>query len=215
LNTSRKTIRKLLSDEDLNYEAKKRPKSCPHKINDILEQAIVAYHKKFGYGAALMKVNFDIKCSVITLYIGYNNPIRKQFYISLKALIRNDGKILLLTKEIGSETYWDLPGGGIEDFDTFETTLIREITEEVEGVTIINIIGQIASCWELDRKFVRDDNRQLVIFYLVDADVSNIQLSKEHSSYKWVAANNLDEILKSKNPILLEGYKNALIKAFS
>jgi 8-oxo-dGTP pyrophosphatase MutT (NUDIX family) len=141
--------------------------------------------------------------------------MRKLFYISLKALIRNEGKILLLTKNVGSEIYWDLPGGGIEDFDTFETTLIREITEEVGGVTNINILGQIASSWELDRKFVRDDNRQLVIFYLVDADVSNIQLSTEHSGYKWVDFNSLSEILNSKSPILLEGYKNALQKALS
>jgi 8-oxo-dGTP pyrophosphatase MutT (NUDIX family) len=141
--------------------------------------------------------------------------MRKLFYISLKALIRNKGKILLLTKNVGSETYWDLPGGGIEDFDTFETTLKRELIEEVKGVTNITIIDQIASSWELDRKFVQDDNRQLVIFYLVDADVSNIQLSLEHSGYKWIDVNNLDEIFNSKNPILLEGYKNALQKALS
>lgn len=141
--------------------------------------------------------------------------MRKLFYISLKALIRNEGKILLLTKQVGSETYWDLPGGGIEDFDSFETTLLREITEEVGEVKNIKIIGQVGSSWELDRKFVRDDNRQLVVFYLVDADLSNINLSEEHSGYKWVDAKILDEIIGSDNPILLDGYENALREALS
>jgi transposase len=120
LNTSRKTIRKLLSDEDLNYEAKKRPKSCPHKINDILEQAIVAYHKKFGYGAALMKVNFDIKCSVITIH-----RVLKYYGLTHKRKNRHQRQqqIRSIRSTLKAFEYWQ-----------FDTKFLTDIPNLAEGI---------------------------------------------------------------------------------
>lgn len=68
LITSRKTIRKLLNDNDLNYETKKRPKSCPHQIKKKLADAIIAYHKKKGYGAAMIKINLNPSCCISTIH---------------------------------------------------------------------------------------------------------------------------------------------------
>ena len=52
------------------------------------------------------------------------------YRISLKALIYNDAGQVLVVKEI-DRTYWDLPGGGMDFGETIESSLKRELYEEV------------------------------------------------------------------------------------
>ena len=52
------------------------------------------------------------------------------YRISLKALIYNDAGQILVVKEI-DRTYWDLPGGGMDYGETIESSLKRELLEEV------------------------------------------------------------------------------------
>ena len=52
------------------------------------------------------------------------------YRISLKALIYNDAGQILVVKEI-DRTYWDLPGGGMDFGETIESSLKRELFEEV------------------------------------------------------------------------------------
>ena len=52
------------------------------------------------------------------------------YRISLKALIYNDAGQILVVKEI-NRTYWDLPGGGMDYDEDFESSLKRELLEEV------------------------------------------------------------------------------------
>mgnify|MGYP000846557018 FL=1 len=52
------------------------------------------------------------------------------YRISLKALIYNDAGQILVVKEI-DRTYWDLPGGGMDFVETIESSLKRELYEEV------------------------------------------------------------------------------------
>ena len=52
------------------------------------------------------------------------------YRISLKALIYKDAGQILVVKEI-NRTYWDLPGGGMDFGETIESSLKRELYEEV------------------------------------------------------------------------------------
>ena len=52
------------------------------------------------------------------------------YRVSIKALIYNDAGQILVVKEI-DRTYWDLPGGGMDFGETFESALKRELYEEV------------------------------------------------------------------------------------
>ena len=57
------------------------------------------------------------------------------FQIGIKAVITNDeGKILLLAMgELGTPSErWDIPGGRMDDNETFEQTLARELDEEID-----------------------------------------------------------------------------------
>lgn len=64
--------------------------------------------------------------------------IKSPYYrVSVKAKINFNGKILLV-KEDGKK--WDLPGGGVEHFETIQEALTRELTEEI-GVSEFSIIS--------------------------------------------------------------------------
>jgi hydrolase, NUDIX family len=64
--------------------------------------------------------------------------IKSPYYrVSVKAKINFNGKILLV-KEDGKK--WDLPGGGVEHFETIQEALTRELTEEI-GVSESSIIS--------------------------------------------------------------------------
>ena len=68
LTTSRATIRKLLKEKDLDYESRKRPHTCPHKLTKKQEASIVRYHKKTGYGPDMIKLNGNFPYSTSTIY---------------------------------------------------------------------------------------------------------------------------------------------------
>ena len=52
------------------------------------------------------------------------------YRISLKSLIYNEAGQILVVKEI-DRMYWDLPGGGMDFGETIESSLKRELYEEV------------------------------------------------------------------------------------
>jgi 8-oxo-dGTP pyrophosphatase MutT (NUDIX family) len=134
----------------------------------------------------------------------------QSFFISVKALIKRDRKILFLTKEIQGKTYWDLPGGRVEDMNSFEDTLTRELQEEIPGIGNIKILHQIAPCWELPSSFVKPGNRLLVLYYLVEVGKNDFKISAEHSSSVWIGSDNLNDILQDKKIIMMPGYEVAL-----
>ena len=64
--------------------------------------------------------------------------IKSSYYrVSVKAKINFNEKTLLV-REDGKK--WDLPGGGIEHFETIQEALTRELTEEI-GVSEFSIIS--------------------------------------------------------------------------
>ena len=106
--------------------------------------------------------------------------------MSTKAIILNlEGKILLL-KDAYSE-FWDLPGGHINDGETLDMGLKREVKEET-GLTV-------TAC---EQRFARElllgePPPRIVVFYIASV-VGDVQLSEEHTGAAWVTYDNLNKV---------------------
>lgn len=132
----------------------------------------------------------------------------KKFHIGIKALIINtEGKILLLqvnvdklkNKNLGA--YWDIPGGRIEQGQTVEDTLKREILEETGVFEIKNYYFFHASISNIEIP-VEDQLLGLALFiYKVEIDKNTpITISDEHVRYEWFTSKDAAELLRVKYP---------------
>ncbi len=117
----------------------------------------------------------------------------KLHIVAVVAVIRNEaGKYLVLKRspnEIAYPNMWTFPGGKVEDNDTTEETLIKEIKEEV-GLTLKP--GKILL---KDKSFIRPDGQTAKVFsYLCEVDGREaIKMDKnDFTEYKWVNVEDLE-----------------------
>ena len=66
--------------------------------------------------------------------------------IGARAIVVKEGKVLLIHRRNEGREYWVFPGGGVEDDETPEKTVAREVKEET---------GAVISCGE---KFAEQDS---------------------------------------------------------
>lgn len=108
--------------------------------------------------------------------------------IAMKAVIVNNGKILLLRE---AATYGDgtqrgryhMPGGRIEPGENFEDALRREVKEET-GLEIVIEYPLYVGEW---RPVIRGVPHQIVAtFFVCTMKAGEIVLSTEHDDYQWV-----------------------------
>jgi 8-oxo-dGTP diphosphatase len=64
-------------------------------------------------------------------------PDRKEVAVAVGVLVRDDGRFLLTSRPPGKvyAGYWEFPGGKVEEGETIEAALRRELIEEI-GVVI-------------------------------------------------------------------------------
>jgi ADP-ribose pyrophosphatase YjhB (NUDIX family) len=62
--------------------------------------------------------------------------------ISSRGIVVKDGKILLMYREKAGEKYFSIPGGRIEQGESLEQTVVRELLEETSiNVQVIKFLG--------------------------------------------------------------------------
>lgn len=141
--------------------------------------------------------------------------MRTLFTVSVKSIIQNaEGKVLFLEKIRNSKKYLDLPGGRIEDDETFEECIKRELKQELSFVQDIKIQSQVGEVWEFPALLFNDEIRRLVVTYNVIAKLDGLRLSEEHEKLLWLDQNDINKI-EEKGYIVFDGFKNNLIKFFS
>lgn len=138
----------------------------------------------------------------------------KTFYVGIKGVVvdSESNKALLLLKEADPDgkSYWDLPGGRIDDNETIQDTLKRELKEEVNLDEQDIKVGQILNAFRLPRP-LRDGLGLMLIYYKVETNSSEkIALSSEHIDHIWVSIDELDEIDGKNNAYIDSGYKEAV-----
>ena len=96
------------------------------------------------------------------------------------AIIKKNNQFLIVqrnkNKHLGLK--WEFPGGKVQESETFEKALLREIKEEL-NITI-NIYEKIA-----EEKF-KDDKIDIVLYYYLCSLKSGMIKLNEHENFAWV-----------------------------
>lgn len=116
--------------------------------------------------------------------------INHVYGLAVRAIIINeDEKILIIKRSANSKTNankWELPGGKVDQNETFDQALIREVYEETN--LKINLNG-VAGVSEQDLHVIR----AVHIIMFADIFEGELRLSSEHDGYAWVNFNDLTD----------------------
>lgn len=140
------------------------------------------------------------------------------FHLGVKALIRNKrGQILVLQKNPNrpgkrhNPPHWDLPGGRLKKGDDIETTLRKELKEELDinNLKILSLFDTSISNFTIYDHKVRL-GLLLVTFLCLLKDNGKIKImDDEHNHYKWYTPKQAAKLLQVKfGPVLTEKIKN-------
>ena len=127
------------------------------------------------------------------------------FQAGVKAVISDESAHVLLLKAASGhyDAHWDLPGGRIEDTQTAEEALRRELQEET-GITEVSDIRFNSSCISNHELRIEHLGRIGLVLMAYDVRVPSgtaITLSDEHTDYEWVPRLELAVRLKDKYPV--------------
>jgi 8-oxo-dGTP diphosphatase len=112
------------------------------------------------------------------------------FGLSVRVLLTDeDNKILILKRSTDSKTNpgkWEFPGGKVDQGESFDQALIREVYEETQlKISLEHVVG------------ISEQNLHLIraIHIIMSGKIieGNLTLSSEHEGYAWVFFENLDK----------------------
>jgi ADP-ribose pyrophosphatase YjhB (NUDIX family) len=95
--------------------------------------------------------------------------------VRVAALIRRGDSVLLCRQQKGLRSYWLLPGGGVEEGETLEQALARELAEEC-GLTEVPLVGPIAIAESIAPAALRPRKHVLHIIYGSDLSQRDLEL---------------------------------------
>jgi len=122
--------------------------------------------------------------------------MKKEFRITVKAIIFNEGKILLLRRKMASRDghgFWELPGGGLKFGETLEEALQREVLEET-GLEI-NVIQPVYTFSALREE---KNLQKIGIAFLCSCRELLISLSNEHSEFGFFSRVEAKDLLSTQ-----------------
>ncbi len=123
--------------------------------------------------------------------------------IILTGILRDNALVLVVKRNENDSSFpgaWELPGGHLENGELIEEGLKRELKEEIgfdlDSEPIITHYSDMIK--ENGEKLIHEIEIDFIIN--VDRKKINVQLSGEHSDYKWVKTNSelLDDFIKDK-----------------
>ena len=127
--------------------------------------------------------------------------VRKRIRPGIKALIVNDGKLLMIKERVRGEVIYDFPGGGMDFGETVKETLRREVKEEI---SLEIEIGQILGVWSF---MISDASVQILcIGYQCKAknpneiDMSHNPAAEDIFDYQWLP---IEEVLNNPKKYLM------------
>lgn len=131
-----------------------------------------------------------------------------QIITSVKALLQQDDKFLVLKESLHHGDVWDLPGGKIEYGEEPTEALIREVKEEVD--ISIEVKRSVGVWW-----FFSQNNKHQVICHTFlcqpigdfTIDMSKNPADEHFSEYRWAT---ISELLNDPEILLTDSLKTLL-----
>ena len=121
------------------------------------------------------------------------------------AIIKDGNKVFISKRGYGEfRGKWEFPGGKIEEGETGEEAVVREIKEELRStVKVLKFFGEIND--------VHGDRCFNVKFFICELVEGNLELT-EHLASKWVEPKNIiaDEFMEADKVII-----DKLVKDFT
>ncbi|TMV66664.1 NUDIX domain-containing protein [Thioclava sp. BHET1] len=116
----------------------------------------------------------------------------------VNGLLLRRGEILLAHRSEARSNYpdtWSFPGGHVEDGETLEAALVRELAEEI-GVQPVS--------WRQLDNFCCDSGEATFHFFVVDAWRGEpVNIGNEHREIRWVDLRRASEMPRLTFPIYL------------
>lgn len=118
-------------------------------------------------------------------------------FIQKAAVLHPDEARVLLLRRAAADTYrpgdWDIPGGNVEWGELHGAALAREVFEEtgllIEEFKPLRVVSSV----DLNGTYV------LHIVYTCRAEVSEVVLSREHQSYRWLDRAELEHEVTNRS----------------
>ena len=113
-----------------------------------------------------------------------------EIYTITTAIIRNSDKYLIAkraTTKKFAPNQWEFISGFIDDGETAEETILREIKEE------LGIEGKIISS-SSPFDIIDNEGKWIITPFLIEVDTRDIKINpKDHSEVKWVTADEFEK----------------------
>ena len=121
----------------------------------------------------------------------------KHIGLCTSGIIINEKQQILIVKRSDADDflpgYWVLPGGGLDYGETPDAGIRRELFEE-SGIHISKAKPFVVTSFVSYENTPRE-KQYVEVFYLCEYDqVQEVQISFEHSDYRWVKATEVDEL---------------------
>jgi len=101
--------------------------------------------------------------------------------INAYVVLFNNDRILILKRKDG---IWEFPGGGVDWGEHPEDSAIRELREET-GIAVqkpLRYLGVTSATY----KKGEDDKHSIYVVYAAETTNDRVQLSGEHTEYRWL-----------------------------
>lgn len=115
----------------------------------------------------------------------------------IAAVIHKDGKVLIAqrAKNDALKGLWEFPGGKLEEGETFEQCLKRELLEE------LSIVAEVGSYLCTSPFYHKNTFMEMIVFH-VTSFTGNIQVN-EHQTIKWVLPKELSHFAFPEPDLLI------------
>jgi 8-oxo-dGTP diphosphatase len=116
-------------------------------------------------------------------------------YIMAGVILNKENQVLLCKRSMRKQVapgFWHMPGGGVENGESMQTCIERELAEEL-GVDTLEIGDQIVDSYE----YTVGKGVHHVDFIPVSVK-GKIELDDENDEYKWVSYANLENYVQGE-----------------